>query len=364
MKSKVYVNSYTGKGYRLGGAPSNRNYYGSAMNALKYAKYIPKVYSTTRALYNYAYGKKDKGPVSVTDNSSRTIRVKNNRQRRSNKKVTLKKVTKSLREVNRKINSGMGVLTHRQRTTGRVVNSVAQQAQLNIAVIHLNYLESVLGQLRYYDPAAPSALVTADGTTGSYSKQFRLTINTKLVLRNNYQVPTKVTVYLCKCKSDTNIDPVTAFTQGLADVGNPSSSSPLTYVSDSPQFKDLWKILKTTKMELSPGAEMKLTHSEKSFTYDPSVQDSHALTYQTEFKSLAYFVRVEGVLGHDTSVSTEQGFLQSGVDYCIDKIAKVDYQAGADIEFVYVSDASAATFTNNPVISAKPVVDNQNYSVA
>jgi len=315
-----------------------------------------------------AYRKKKRAGTAVKydnnalkRNASKKSRAKPKRQASVRKEV--KQVKRSLRTVNKKLNAGMGHLTFRQRSTGRVLAAVNQQTLLNIGAVHLNFIESVLAQLRYYNPSSPATLVTADGTTGSYSKNFLFkSIVIKLTIRNNYQAPALVRTYTCLPKGDTNVDPATAFTAGLADVGNPTSSLQIVYLTDSPQFKDLWKSVKSTKNLLMPGDEIDVYYKCPQFNYDPSYADSNTDTYQSVFKSVALLIRVDGILGHDTSVD-EQGFLQAGIDYSMDRVATVDYQAGADIDFIYCTDGSDS-FTNGGVVSQKPVADNLPYSVA
>lgn len=315
-----------------------------------------------------AYRRKNRKPSAFKlDNNANRKRVGTYKKKKLTKSKSVrnqvKDVKRSLRTVNQKLNAGMGRLTFRNRTTGRVLASVNQQTLLNNANIHFNFVESVLAQLRYYNPSTPSTLVTADGTTGTYSKSFLFkSIVVKTKIRNNYQVPCIVRTYNCIPKTDTSTDPATAFTQGLADVGNPTSSSQLVYISDSPQFSDLWKCLKSTKNLLMPGDEIDIYHKAPAFHYDPSYGDSNTDTYQPSMKSNALLIRVDGILGHDISAD-EQGFLQAGIDYTVDRIALVEYQAGADIEYVYVTDSSDS-FTNGGVVSSKPVADNQAYSVA
>lgn len=313
------------------------------------------------------YRRKKKTDLAYKSNNNATKKRISTRKRKVVKTKSIKgrvaRIARSLKTVSQKLNAGMGQLIYRQRGTGRILASVNQQTLYNLATVHLTFIEGVLAQLRYYNPSAPSTLVTADGTTGTYSKSFLIkSIVVKLKLKNNYQVPCQVRTYSCIPRADTSTDPATAFTQGLADVGNPTSSSQLVYVTDSPQYNELWKCVKSTNQVLMPGDEVDLYHKTAPFHYDPSYADSNTDTYQPSMRAHAFLVRIDGVLGHDTTLS-EQGFLQAGVDFSSDRIVQVEYQAGADIKYIYVTDGSSS-FTNGGVVSSKPVADNQAYSVA
>ncbi|WP_445720965.1 hypothetical protein [Flavobacterium sp.] len=284
--------------------------------------------------------------------------------RRAKRKSFPKKVKSQIRELRRLAESDMGTHIQRKRQTGVITSAVGSSSHNSLATSSITNLEEVIAQLRYYNPSAPSTLVTADGTTGTYQKEFFFNkVYGKLTVRNNYQVPAKVTVYSVSPKADTSIAPSTAFTQGLTDIGNPSNVSPLVYLTDSVQFKDLYKINKTKSKTLMPGQQLVCSHSAKPFQYDPSFVDSHAITYQAKFKAMLWVIRLEGVLGHDSSVTTEHNLLQAAIDYENEITFQVKYAAGADIHYIHLDDVSD-TFTNAGVVSQKPVADNQSYSVS
>lgn len=321
------------------------------------------LYKAGKYAYNkYNKASKTKAPARVFSNQG-TVRKARRTRRAIAKKPVIKQIKNDIRELKRKSEVDKGRLTYRQRATGRVLSSVNAQNYSSLSAFSTAFYEGVLAQLRYYDPAAPASLVTADGTTGTYMKDFQFEKSyLKLSLRNNYQSPCIVSVYMCRPKEDTDITPTQAFTQGLTDVGNPTNTSPLVYITDSPQFTDLWRIEKSAKRQLQPGETLDLSVNNKSFSYDPSLVDSHALLFQSRFQCMGIAIRVDGVLGHDTAVD-EQGVLAAGVDWVLDRTAIVEYSAGADIEFIYVTDGSD-TFTNGGVVSQKPIPDNLGYSVA
>jgi len=135
----------------------------------------------------------------------------------------------------------------------------------------------------------------------------------------------------------------------------------MVYLTDSPQFQELWSVGKSMSKTLQSGQECTMVHTCKKFNYNPSVSDSHTSNFQKSFDGSYLVVRVEGVLGHDTSAD-EQGTLQAGVDVQIDTTWKVLYPAGADIKYIFVADDSSS-FTNGGVCANKPLSDNQGYTV-
>lgn len=184
----------------------------------------------------------------------------------------------------------------------------------------------------------------------------------KYDIKNNYQIPCIVTFGVAFPKEDTSITPNAAFTNGLADIGNPDSTSTLLSFKDSPQFRELWSVKLRSKL-LRPGQQIIVKHFQKQFTFDPSLQDSHGMTYQRNVKSAVFLYRCQGVLGHDSTVVTEQGILPSGIDVYISTTYIITYNSGgASIKTIVLSENATQTFTNTPVVS-QPVQDNQSYSL-
>lgn len=276
-----------------------------------------------------------------------------------------KKMMKQMSQLKKLVESDTGLHIHRIRNTGAHGSSVAQCSYVAQQIFRVTDMEAVLAQLRYYDPSAPSALVQADGATGTYQKEFLFSKMYSMIrFINNYQVPLRIVGYVCRVKSDTSISPSTAFTNGLADVGNPSSTSPLVYPSDSPQLADLWTVKKKLDKTLLPGQQCSMIHNhEKEVQYDPSLYDSHSLEFQKKYGGASFLWKVEGIVGHDSVVTTEQTNLEARVDWEQIITYNVRYPAGADIKYIYIDDNADASFTNGGLVSNCPVSDNQGYSL-
>lgn len=275
-----------------------------------------------------------------------------------------KTIKKQIKELKRVANASTGTLIYRDRRISRCLTTANVKNYILVpGNPDYSQLETVLGQLRFFNPSSPGTLVQGNGSTGTYFRKFHFkTIASKCKVSNNYQVPCQVTVMCATVKLDTNINPATAYQDGLADAGNPTATSNLVYWSDSPQFNELWKITKRTKRVLQPGKTLTVKHLLKDIMYDVSLSDSHNLTYQKDLKSFVWIVQVQGVQGHDTSAD-QQGTLPAGVDVQADYTYVVSYDAGIDLKFIYVTDSSTG-FTNGGVVSEKPVADNIGYSVS
>lgn len=267
----------------------------------------------------------------------------------------VKGIKKQVAQLSRIAKADQGTLIFRQRDTFTAscsVNASSFNGALDLNT--LTKMELVLAQLRYYDPSNPATLIVAPGATGSFQKDFFFDLaHHKITMRNNRQVPVRVRGYIFRVKEDTSIAPATAFTQGLADVGAPSATSALVYPTDSNQLMEIWRIAKSCNVILQPGQQKVMTITSKKFVYDPSISDSHGLAFQRSFDGSNFSVRVEGILGHDNTDSSEQGNLQGAIDVQIDSTWNVLYPAGADIKFIFVDDNSES-FTNGGVVANKP----------
>lgn len=236
-----------------------------------------------------------------------------------------------------------------------------QQALVACDVIDMAAYEAILGQLRFFNPAVPGTLTTASGASGTYYREYLFkSVSTVHTARNNYQTPCRCTLYVCTPREDTSVAPATAFSNGLADVSNGSATSTCVSLRDSDEFNDLWIITKQKSMVLNPGQSMTISHGFKNMLYSPATYDSHSLSYQRRFKCFTILCRVEGIVAHD-SATTEVGLLNAGVDLIWRTSYKVQYDAGGDINYMYISEG-VDSFTNGPLVSSYPVADNINYS--
>lgn len=277
----------------------------------------------------------------------------------------MKGLTKQVKELKRLAEADMGTHIHRVRSNVATKALDNLQSHISQTANSTALLETVLAQLRYYDPSNPSTLLQADGSAGTFQKDFYFTrVNCRIVLRNNYQVPALVKVYACVPKDDTSISPNTAYVNGLADIGGVSSNSSLMYLTDSVQFTDLWRIAKSKRTLLQPGSQCVLTWSApNSFQYDPSLVDAHSLVFQKAYHGMVWQIFCQGVPAHDSTVETQQGISAAAVDIISETTFEVRYPAGADIKFITVVEGLDA-FSNAAVVSNKPIADNQSYSLS
>lgn len=312
-----------------------------------------------------AHQRKKRGSQYASRNVTKTGRTKRRQKRPTGSRQSGASLKNQVTQLKRIAEADMGTHIERERTTGRVLAAVNAQDIKGFNAMSTSTIERALAKLEYYNISAPATLVVASGLTGTYMKDFYISRTySKFTARNNYQVPCKIKVFVVRPRVDTAINALTAFTNGLTDSGNPLVTSPLVQLTDSQQFNELWRIEKSKSYELAPGEECVMSFAFKPFQYDPSLVDSQTGPYLRKYGACTFMVRLEGVLGHDSVETSEQTTLQAGVDTMYETMVECKYAAGVDLYNVSVVNNADTTFTNAGRISAKPVVDNQSYSLA
>lgn len=226
-------------------------------------------------------------------------------------------------------------------------------------------IDAALANCRFFDPANPGTLITANLSTPTFTQKIRVKASCYAIIRNNYQVPCYVQFCIVKPRTSTSTTPTAAWGNGIADSGNPTNTNYLLNISDSSEFKELYRIKKRIyKKLLLPGQQIVVKHNEKAFVYDPSYFDTVTDDYHPKSKTTMLFYRVNGVPMHDTSVATEQGIGQAGIDVIHKTTYMVYYNSGgASVNTIVLQNTSSSAFTNAGVVSQQ-MVDNQPYSVA
>lgn len=293
---------------------------------------------------------KKKEPVKVKSNQKLSKDV-------SGMRVQLKKLKKMDDQTT-------GTLTYRSGGTAAIKSNNNAQAVRASAFTQTSALESVLGQCKFFDPATPGTLITGNPSSGTFQRNLMFeNITHKQIMRNNYQVPAEVTVYLAIVRDDTDLGVDGAWTNGIPDGSNLVANTDLNqYPTDYNLVNDIFKMKRIFHKILQPGQQASVSHSTGAFEYDPSVVDTHALAYQREYKAFQMLTIVKGVIAHDSGVSATQGITQAGVDIEETAVYKVKYSAGINIAYTYVSNVYD-TFTGSALVSNKPISDNQPYSV-
>lgn len=282
-----------------------------------------------------------------------------------------KKLKRAVRTLEKKgetlsLTNNIATHTHRRRYVGQLISANNAMVQQAYVTNDTDTYELALAELRYYDPSTPGTLITADGASGTYSRDYFFTsVTMSLIATNNFTAPVKIRVYCLRPKQKTNKLPTTAYSEGLADQAGfgaspPSVTSPLMHVTDIDLFNKNWAIENSVSRTLTAGQSITLSCHEQKIKYNPAIIDSHAQIFRPDLKNRTFLVRIEGgILAHGSSPTTTVGRTQSGVDIEVDQKYVIRYDAGVELNDFTTSDGSGTgvKFDTKPLI-AKDTYDN------
>jgi hypothetical protein len=131
-------------------------------------------------------------------------------------------------------------------------------------------------------------------------------------IRNNWSVPINIQVTKLFCRQSSGISPMTRWDTDMKAKG---VTTPLTdtrfFIYDARQtFTEHWKVFSHRKAILLPGEEITLKISRGRFKYDPT-EDYQYLKGITQ----ALILRVQGVVAHDVTNTTDVGYQPVKYDY-------------------------------------------------
>lgn len=305
---------------------------------------------------------------STRSRRGRRTRTRTRTRRRVRARTsTRSKLASKISALTKKVNGDLATHTRRTVLSPVIDLTVKNQGYMD----HLNAcdiakLDDAISQLRYYDPSNPSVLLTAGGATGDFSRTFTfLNFSAKLVIRNNYNTPFFITLYVVTPKSDLTFDPVQHVQEGLdIQMAVPADVDAVTsYPTDSDVFNTYWKIRKTVKRYLTPGKETAITYNTGRFEFNPEVADIRSLeTYMVKYKSAVFMWKVQTSPAHDSVVPDTVGLAPAKFDATLYFTSKVQYDAG-----VALNDFSSNISLDEmgfEIINNGPMTGNQLFDLA
>jgi len=257
---------------------------------------------------------------------------------------------KQVARIQQQLSTQTGTYTQKTRVYGAVLTSAAGECAYHVQSMNsVVNLSAVIDAVKYFNPSVPGTLISVDMTAPTFQQEVLFTKSyLNCLVRNNYSVPCKVTVYMLRSKTDNSISPTTAMSSSLTDQSNATIASPLIYPTDCHEFNDLWRIEKSQTVTLQPGKEFTYSMASKPFKFDPPLADDVSTTYQPKYHGNACMIRLDGVLGHGATSGIK--YLSAGIDYRFEKIYTVKYPAGINVQYTEIVD-SQDTIVGSHVVS-------------
>jgi hypothetical protein len=289
------------------------------------------------------------------------------RKRYTKSKYTKKKVVvKSnaqlsalMAQMKRLVEADIGTLVYRWRKIDECNAATDGTNTCATRINGLTEIKQVLSGMRIFNPATPATptVVNLDNVTQDFNAHF-VSCKTKIEFQNATLLPAYITCYAVKVKRDTNITPVTAFTNGLSDIGAPPSQGPLVYPMDSDQFRSNYQIAKTYRFRMVPGQYKAFSFNIGPFVWNASTSDSHNLEAQVKYNTFFWMYRIEGITADGATSGV--GTSTAKVNMKMDTTFVVKYAAGADLKWLIVDDDSNAVGTKSYIQAPAASTQNEN----
>lgn len=271
------------------------------------------------------------------------------------KKVSLKKRVSKLEK---SVKQNMATHVHKSEST-LSVSSVSNRCGYGEGTLISPFMiESMLDTKPYINTGAPGTVSSYDATLIAVPTKWKISCYTNSVMRNNYLFPVRVRVYILKPKVDQSNSVQTTITNGLTEqtIGTLTSTTQVScYPNDSKEFRDSWKVIKSQDFKLDTGDELSIPYKE-DMVYDQEFRDQYTMTYTAKYSRLI-FVRVVGVLTHDSTTSSNIGYAPTQLDCCIHRKFTLKFPSEAPTQSIDYS-ASLGAITTNIVGASSSEIEN------
>jgi len=278
--------------------------------------------------------------------TTRGRRVTRKRKRYAPKSRAMRKLAKKVNRISQTINNSTYIIKSRVFHSANV--SAVNQINYKISDIwDKTLLTSEFSTVPFFDIASggTGAIVSEDLNNVSVSKRHYYSIFAKTLVRNNANMPVKVTVYCLKPKKDHNVTPTSAMVLGYPDVGlSGVVTAPMTWPTMSPDFRHLWKIVGKREMFLLPGGQFSLKKTIGRFSVNFANLVDHPDEYQNNIGTAMWMYRVEGPVVNACPGSGTMGTTLAGVNILEKRQVTLNYDGGAKMtRYKLSSNAGAIT---------------------
>lgn len=338
------------------------NYYARNSRLIRLLKNVEPIFNAGRGLYRTGRAlagskrkvsgkivpapprKKLVAKVAFSNGSGQTNNMKMKSKGRKRKPLTLKRRIKNLEKKTRKMCFAKHTLL---KEATFQVNSAANKcgyAEGNL-VAQADF-EALITKFPYIDETAPTANSKYDARGIPHPAKWCFKVASKCIMRNNYLYPVDVRCYILKPKHDSDLPAYNALYNGIVSMSNGDVYdvlAPEIYPSTSIEFGQQYKILKSCKMRLQSGDECVVPFNE-DIVYDHKENDVNTLAYSPK-NTRVIFIRVQGVVTHDSTTSTNVGFAPTQIDCVIQRKISIVHPADAPIRTLQCDSGLSAITT-------------------
>lgn len=165
---------------------------------------------------------------------------------------------------------------------------------------------------------------------------------------NNTTYPAKLIVYVCMPKIDTDVVPTADIITGANEMAQSAAgwaTEPFFYPGMSHTFKRKWRVVKSQSIRINPGdSTMFSVNLPLMCRMNESADDTSSLAYLRN-RSAVILTRLEGVVVHDQSTTTNVGIGETNLDVIIKESISYAFLGGNQIKNNTYSDQRDAIST-------------------
>lgn len=275
------------------------------------------------------------------------------KKRRGRKRVgKLKRLQKTVSSIKRIIPK-RSTFTYRWLSTGTVVAAQNERQHAMPADLSAPGFKSAVQQgLPFFNPET-GAFKISDVSANTAWSDLRIDVKHRLQCRNNTNQPLEMWIYQFNYIEDSSSTPLSLFEAywdnaigvvpttggGIPGMNNP----PLPFDRFPSDSKASWKhdlkMVFHQHVILNPGNTFEKWTIKRNVKYDPNYLNDHGATYLKGLKCFAYYVMIQGLIAHDSTVPTLVGYADTQLDYIQNIEYKIHYIT--DLPIVHHSDHTA-----------------------
>lgn len=264
------------------------------------------------------------------------------------------KMEKRLRAVEKCCASSKALFVKKYSVAGTTSCAVNKSATTQLTSFSLSDVESFLSSVPVFDQQAVT-YSNVDFTSQTSQTFYHIKGYSKVTYVNNNAGPVRVNLYLLRPKVDSSLTPTNRFSAGVTDQGG-AVDDLNAYIMEYEHVKEGFANLSHKVKVLQPGQSISMSHS-SVISYDPSEVDNHNLSYTKALGTVFHVLRLEGVIGHDSTTTSIIGTCGGAVDYLHEQRYELSYDGGGDFKKFAYSDNLGAVSTG--IHGSKPIAGNQ-----
>lgn len=273
---------------------------------------------------------------------SRKLGKRGGRRKKVSKVKRLQKAVSQIRRIIPKRSSYI----FRWTDTGTIVAAQNERAHGHCADLsRSSFVGAIDNGIPIYNPAT-NEFISRDVSLNTAWTDIRVDVKHRLQCRNNTNQPLEAWIYQFKYIEDSSSTPIQLFEAfwdnaqgaiptvggGVPITGSPNPMNRFPSDSKASWCKDL-KMIFHQHVILNPGNTFEKYTTYKNIKYDTNYMNDHGALYLKALKCFSYYVMIQGLIAHDSTVPTLVGYADTQLDFISNLEFKVHYITDIPVKF-------------------------------